>query len=227
MFSGLTRRQATDAVARMCYDFSQPNMLKTLSSVKQGTELDVISRWQAMLALILPSQFKIVQDIRDEDTGESLFSADQAGLGQFNLSLTQLAKVDPQLQTVVQQKWGLLLKLSFGITDEEYRTRPRLNRQLAREMAIAASHAMQSSAFLQQIDEALEGVEADDVMERRKKLLLTLLPVHQEVLGRFGFKGDKGYVLAQKELMDFVDDHIVVNSINQATATLYQRAGLV
>lgn len=220
---------------------SQKMILAKLSDTKYVNALtnirnspgNIIMKWQGLLGLTMPLQLEVLNALSSD--GEILFPANSEGLAlyQHNLMHHQRNDKTGQLNRAIKAIWTYLFKLAFGATDNELRLAPKMTLESARKLAVTVSHATIVESFLQQIDKALETIQKEGKTEqelliaKRMKVLDTLLPLHTKILTDQGFRGDVGYVLSQKGLMDFSDDPVIMSAVNESTVKLYQRAGLM
>ncbi|CCB89964.1 protein C10 [Simkania negevensis] len=184
-----------------------------LSKIRASAE-PLIEKWQKFLGVILPIQIMIIRKYG--------YAGNQKGLAEFNEKLVKEAQTNPELKKLNEDKWLYLFKTTFGLKEVK-----SISLEEAQKMTSEIADAMTSEEFLQKIDEVMSNIQEGSMLERRQRLLDVLLPVQMEVMERYGFPGEEGYVQAQRAMMDFFFDPVVIEAAQRAQDTIFKRAKLM
>lgn len=187
---------------------------ETLLEIR-GSQDSLIEKWQRFLGVILPIQIMVIR--------KHGYPGNQKGLAEFNQKLMSEATQNPELENINREKWLYLFDKAFGLNEVKTLTLEQAQ-NLTREIA----DAMTAEPFLQKVDGVIQSLGAEgSMLERRQRLLEVLLPVQIEVMSRYGFEGEEGYVQAQRAMMDYFYDPIVIEEAQRAQETLFKRAKMM
>lgn len=186
---------------------------KDLIRIRESEE-PIIVRWQAFIGTVLPIQIEVV--------ARHGFSADQAGLSSFNNKLMKFNQEHAELRKINEKKWEYLLDKAFGVTNFR-----KITLKDAQDLIGEIADSMVSESFLEKVDQVkkLFGEELS-MVDKRKHLLEIIFPLHMQIMEKHGFIGDTGYVEAQRAIMDFYYDPMIMKKAIKAQHTVFQRAGL-
>lgn len=194
------------------------NLLKDHSSKLieiQNTELSILEKWQQFLRVILPLQIQVIKTYG--------FSDDQLGLSSFNEQYMKQAITHPYLSELNQQKWLFLFETTFGVTEFK-----EISLLEAQSLIADITSEMTSDSFLNQIDSAMNILDQDSTLiQKRTALLNILFPLHMSVMAKHGFKGDRGYIQAQRAIMDYYYDPQIAQDAAHAQSVVFKRAKLI
>jgi len=97
----------------------------------------------------------------------------------------------------------------------------------ARQIVFMVTSHLQQNSFLQNLNArvAALGAEATD-LQKNEALQQELLGAWMEVLPKFGFEGDRGYVQFQAALVQHSSDQEIATMINGALMAVSKHAGL-
>lgn len=181
----------------------------------RASSLPLVNKWQIFLSVILPLQLEVIEEFG--------LGSDQAALAHYNEQYLQQSLHDEALRALNAQKWEYLLQHAFGL--EEFQ---EISLDQARSLAHDIVDAMGSESFLLEVDRVMNALPADaSMLQRRQKLLMVLMPLHMSVMEAHGFIGEEGYIQAQRALMDFYHDPIILEQVSRAQGILFKRAGLL
>lgn len=185
-----------------------------LQAIK-ASELPLVNKWQILLSVILPIQLEVIKDLGLGD--------DQLALAHFNQACLEHSLQDEQLHDLNAQKWAFLLDKTFGIKELI-----EISLEQARLLAQDIVDAMLSESFLLEVDRVMATVPDDaSLLLKRQKLLTVLMPLHMSVMQEHGFEGEEGYIQAQRALMDYYHDPLIMAGVSRAQTVLFKRAGLI
>ncbi|WP_420421970.1 protein C10 [Simkania sp.] len=184
-----------------------------LLSIRASDE-PLIEKWQKFLGVILPIQIMVIR--------KHGYAGDQKGLAEFNEKVVREAQTDLELKKLNEGKWLYLFKTTFGLNEVK-----AISLEDAQKMTREIADAMTSEEFLQKIDEVMATLQEGSMLERRQRLLDVLLPVQMEVMERYGFPGEEGYIQAQRAMMDYFFDPVVIKQAQRAQDTIFKRAKLM
>ena len=188
--------------------------LEDLKNIKASTD-PISSKWQKFIELIIPIQFSEIRKL--------MYPGNQDGLSKFNIDVMEASKTNSKLNELNLEKWKFLLENAFGVT--EYK---QISLERAQQMIKEISEEMQTGAFLMKVDKmATPEYETLPMVEKRKKLLELLIPVHMSVMKKYGFEGESGYVLGQRALLDYHSDPFIKGHFNSAQFKVFGRAKLL
>lgn len=190
---------------------------KRQAQLEQINELAVplMEKWARFLMIVLPIQLRTIRSLGFEDN--------QAALSSFNEQYMQYAAEDVSLHDLNQQKWMFLLEKAFGVTDFK-----EISLEEARSLIEDIALEMTSDAFLEKLDAAIANLkDPNSMMEKRQLLLTILFPMQMAVMTKHGFEGEKGYVQAQRALMEYHFDPIVSKHATLAQTTVFKRIKLL
>jgi hypothetical protein len=194
------------------------NVLKTQKAALEAvraSKLPLVNKWQIFLSIILPIQIEVLRNL---DLG-----SDQLALAHFNEQYLLHSLQDDRLRELNAQKWAFLLDEAFGL--KELR---EISLEQARSLAQDIVEAMQSESFLLEVDRVMATLAADaSMLLRRQKLLTVLMPLQMAVMQEHGFAGEEGYIQAQRALMDYYHDPLIMERVVPAQMMLFKRADLI
>ena len=174
----------------------------------------LIEKWQRFLGVILPVQIMVIR--------KHGYAGNQKGLSEFNERLMNELGSDPELKKINDAKWVFLFEKTFGMSEVKTMTLEEAQ-NLTRDIA----DAMGDESFLKEVDTAVASMNEAPMLERRQKLLDVLLPIQMGVMAQHGFIGEEGYVQAQRAMMDYFYDPVVVSEAQRAQETLFKRAKMM
>ncbi len=178
------------------------------------SEEPIVIRWQAFIGTILPVQITVI--------AEHGFSADQIGLSNFNDKLLKFNSEHVELRKINEKKWEFLLEKAFGLTKFK-----KISLKQAQDLICDIADEMISDNFLHSVDQINKLFPKEITMvERRKYLLEIIFPLHMKIMEKHGFKGDFGYVEAQRAIMDYYYDPLIMKRASQAQSIVFKRAGI-
>ena len=174
----------------------------------------IVIRWQAFIGTILPIQITAIAKFG--------FSADQTGLSQFNDQLMKFNQGNDILKEINMKKWEYLLGVAFGLTS--FRT---ISLEKARSLVVEISDEMTSESFLNEVDQISNMFDDSlSLSDRRKHLLEIIFPLHLRIMEKHDFEGDLGYVEAQRAIMDYYYDPVIMEKASVAQDVVFTRAKL-
>ena len=176
-------------------------------------EAPILGRWQMFLSIMIPLQMQVASEFG--------FEKDQKSLSNFNQQFMKCALENPKLKEMNAEKWRFVFKEGFGI--ENYK---EISLEEARSLIKDIADKMMSEQFLTSIDTHFQSSEELSTLEKRKRLLDILLPVHKLVMEEHGFLGEDGYILAQRALLDYYYDPFIMQMSTQAQKVIFERAKL-
>lgn len=180
----------------------------------RDSEETIVIRWQALIGTILPIQIEVIANYG--------FSADQQGLSLFNDKLMKFNNEHIELRKLNEKKWEYLLEKAFGLT--KFR---KIELKQAQDLICEIADEMESEEFLNSVDQIRSLFSHDlSMVDRRKHLLEIIFPLHKRIMEKHGFLGDKGYVEAQRAIMDYYYDPVIMERATRAQHTVFRRAGL-
>jgi hypothetical protein len=181
----------------------------------RGLNIPLMEKWARFLIIILPIQLRVIKALGFDDN--------QAALSNFNEQFIRQAEEDPSLRELNNQKWKFLLEKAFGVTEFK-----ELSLEEARTMIEEITEEMTSDAFLEKLDAAVASLkDPNSLIEKRQLLLSMLFPLQMSVMEKHGFAGEKGYVQAQRALMEFHYDPIISGHATRAQTTVFKRIKLL
>jgi len=178
------------------------------------SEDPLIEKWQRFLGVILPIQIMVIR--------KHGYAGNQKGLAEYNQWLSEESAKDPALKKVNDDKWLYLFQTAFGFSEIK-----SISLEEAQKMTREIADEMTAEPFLQEIDRVVGSLKEGSMIERRQRLLDVLLPVQMKVMERYGFMGEEGYVQAQRAMMDYFFDPVVVAEAQRAQDTIFKRAKLM
>lgn len=185
-----------------------------LLKIKEKT-CSLMEKWQDLLQVILPIQ---MDAIKAYSLGDG-----QAGLSKFNEAYAHAALDSSTLRELNTKKWLLIFDKAFGMT--EYR---EISLGQAQSLIKEIREEMTSEPFLLEVDQAIHSLESGaSMVEKRQAVLTILFPLHMSVMRRHGFEGEKGYVQAQRAIMDYYHDPEISKMAAQAQSVVFKRAQLI
>jgi len=180
----------------------------------RSVEKSLIEKWQMFLEIILPIQINVVQKYG--------FQGDQQGLSSFNEKYLKYSEQENTLWELNEQKWLFLFEHAFGLNEIR-----KLSLDEATALLKDIFTAMISESFLKKVDEVMARCDdAATMLEKRQALLEVLLLLHMSVMEKHHFIGEKGYLQAQRALMDYYHIPELMKGANYAQKVLFERAGL-
>lgn len=185
-----------------------------LAKIK-AVQYPLIVKWQMMLSVLLPIQFENIKKIG--------FTNEQSALVDYNAQLMHYQQLDQKLKDLNDAKWNYIFEQAFDV-----KTVDNITKDQAMMLIKDISTEMMSETFLTQVDEFMAKLDPKmQVLEKRQALLSLLIPMQMQVMGRHGFEGEKGYVQAQKALMDHMHEPQMIEMATKAQITLFNRAKLM
>lgn len=181
----------------------------------RASDLPLVNKWQIFLSVILPVQLEVIKEFG--------FGSDQLALAQFNEQYLLQSLQDDRLRELNAQKWEFLLDKTFGLKELQ-----EISLEQAQSLSQDIVDAMLSESFLLEVDRVMELLpEGASMLLRRQKLLEILMPLHMSVMETHGFIGDEGYIQAQRALMDYYHDSLIMECVTRAQMVLFKRANLI
>lgn len=181
----------------------------------QSSPLPLVQKWQMFLSILLPIQKNILKNF---GLGE-----EQLAISQFNQQFMEQAAKNPILRRVNQQKWEFLFEKAFGL-----KTAREISLEEARSLVAGIVRAMTGELFLQEIDQiAAQFDENTSLVTKRQALLTVLFPLHMAVMAQHGFEGERGYIEAQRAMMEYTYDPEIMQGVTEATTIVFKRAKLL
>ena len=154
------------------------------------SKASLTKRWGAMIDIFMPLQMQIAKNYLPDEPVWVL---------SFNQHLNECKASDPSVKRLDEEKWAYLLETSFGITDI-----PAISLEKAQAMARDIAASYNNEERVAQLESIKETSAASEVMY---DLMMALeMPVFEE----HGFKGETGYIVAQKAILEFFDDPLIV-----------------
>lgn len=191
--------------------FQQMQEQKSALEAIRVSQQPLVEKWQQFLQIILPIEMM--------ELSSRSARADQAGLSDFHVQYLDRSPHNPALFDLAKRKWLFLYEHAFGVT--EFRD---FSLEEARRMVAEITEQMTSDTFLQTVDQAMANLgEGADLIEKRKALLTVLFPLHMSIMEKYGFEGEKGYVQAQRALIDYYFDPEILESHNRGHQILFKR----
>lgn len=195
------------------FNLIKSNELKLIAI--QENRIPLVKKWQQFLQLILPIQLEIIKTYGLE--------GNQLGLSIFNKQYMERSLENPTLSQLNKQKWLFLFEKTFGATEFK-----QLSLKETQDLVEDIASAMTSDYFLNQIDDAMNSLNEDvSMIQKREHLLTILFPLHMSVMERHGFKGELGYIQAQKAIMDYYHDPKISQDSSHAQSVIFKRAKLL
>ena len=189
------------------------NESKLLAIHKSSGSL--VEKWQDLLQLILSVQ---MEAIKPYNLGER-----QAALSRFGEEYARGAAESVLLAEMNKKKWLYLFEKAFGVAEFE-----EISLVKAQELIAHIGEEMTAEPFLKKIDEAVISLPPNaSLFERRKAVLKVLIPLHLSVMAQYGFEGDRGYIQAQRAIMDYYHDPLIAQVAAQAQSIVFKRARLI
>lgn len=186
-----------------------------LRSIGADGSLTLLDRWQQMLEILLGAQMGCAAVYG--------FKADQQGLALFNNQHIEMMQNEAQLKRLNEEKWDYLLKTVFNLDK-----RVEITLEQARQVVKAVAEAIESEPFLVRVEQLMKQMPGQaTLIERRKELLSLLFPLIINVISRYGFEGEDGYLHYQRALMDFYQDQEIAQRSQRAQLILFKRANLL
>lgn len=180
----------------------------------RNSEEPLIEKWQKFLGVILPIQIMVIR--------KHGYAGNQKGLAEYNEKLVKESETNAELKKLNEDKWIYLFKTAFGMNEVK-----TITLEDAQKMTREIADAMTSEEFLQKIDEVMSTLKDGSMIEKRQRLLDVLLPAQMEVMERYGFPGEEGYIQAQRAMMDYFFDPVVIEEAQRAQDTIFKRAKLM
>jgi len=181
----------------------------------RNSDTSLINRWQNLLEVVLPAQVEVIKSLG--------FSEDQSGLSNYNEQFMKRAVEDQALRDLNEEKWSFLLEIAFGVKQQR-----KISLQDAQNLIEEIATAMTSEEFLQEVDQVVEKIDQKAPMVvKRQTILAVLQPLHLSIMAKHGFEGEEGYVQAQRALVDYYYDPVVMERANHAQDVFLKRANLV
>lgn len=189
------------------------SMEEALIAIRMSPDT-LMDKWQQLLQILLSVQLETMKN--------QGFVVDQASFGRFDAIYTQRSKENKLLAELNREKWLFLFNKAFGIHELK-----EISLQEAQNLIAAIVAKMTANTFLKRIDAAIDALAPDaTIVDRRKAILAELFPLHLSVMSLYGFKGEEGYIQAQRALMDHYSDPLIMQSAMRAQAIVFRRAKL-
>lgn len=180
------------------------------------SSLKANEKWLKFIEFFLPLQMEVIQQFG--------FANDQKGLSEFNTVFTRYQSKNDALRQINQTKWIYIYENCFGINSATQ----SISLETAKRLVCDIVKDMISEPFLLKIDGlALEFKEDTSLIEKRKRILELLTPLHQNVMEKYGFTGDDGYIQAQRALMEHYHDPIITQKASEGQIAVFKRARLI
>lgn len=188
---------------------------KELESI-QHSRSTLIVRWQKLLEILLGAQCSVIQKFG--------FAGNQNGLSQFNDQWVIAAATNPSLREANEKKWLYIFEKAFGLKGKLR----SISLPEARDLMKDIFEAMTSPEFLLHVDAFSQSLDPQSsLIEKRQKLLEILVPLHMSVMEKHGYSGEEGYIQAQRALMDFFHDPLIVEHATRAQFIVFKKAKLL
>lgn len=186
---------------------------QSLLTIRESKAL-IMEKWQNFLQVILPIQLEVIDRYG--------FGEGQVALSLFNEAYANQAATSRDLQELNRKKWTYLFEKAFNVSKVNDTSLEQI-RQLIADIA----EAMTSKQFLEQIDGITTSFSEDkSLVQKRQAILKALFPLHMSIMEQYGFKGETGYVHAQRAIMDYYYDSQIAQAAMHAQSVLFQRAKL-
>jgi len=181
----------------------------------RGLTIPLMEKWARFLIVILPIQLRVIKALG--------FGDNQAALANFNEQYMRASEEDLSLRMLNSNKWKFLLEKAFGVTEFK-----EMTLEEARNLIEDISQEMTSESFLEKLDVAIAQLKDPNSMNEKRQILLSLLfPMQMAIMEKHGFGGEKGYVQAQRALIEYHYDHIISGHATQAQNTVFKRLKLL
>ncbi|GEM_PF-1544766 len=175
----------------------------------------LVEKWQQFVAMILPIQLEVIE--------EAGFEGNQEGLSYFNELWMEAAAEEKELEDLNKEKWVFLFEKAFGLEEVK-----EISLTRARSLVKEITKEMLDEDFLELIEKEMSLLSHEAPMiQKRMTLLNLILPLHLRVMEEQGFKGDEGYVQAQRALTDYYSDPEIRASSTRAQLTVFRKAKLL
>ena len=177
--------------------------------------ISLSEKWQALLQVILPIQIEVIKAYNLEDN--------QLGLLKFNEEYSRCAQNYSTLRELNTQKWLFIFEKAFAVTEFK-----EISLQEAQSLIVEIAKEMTSETFLAQIDQVINSFKPNaSLIEKRQAVLTILFPLHMSVMEKHGFKGEIGYIQAQRAIMDYYHDPLISQRAAHAQSVIFKRALLI
>lgn len=144
-----------------------------------------IKRWGGAIDILMPTMIEAAKQCLPDQP---------VWLLSFNEHLNKHKAEDAELKALDDQKWAYVMEHGFGITDI-----PDISLDLAREMTRSIT-----TSFNEEIYKSLKAKHKPE--EAMYQMLMSLeIPAFEAN----GFKGEQGYFIAQKGILEYFDDRLI------------------
>lgn len=181
----------------------------------QKSSTSLIEKWQNLLQVLLPIQLDVIKNYG--------FGEGQLGLTQFNETYALCTAESTPLLELNKQKWLFIFEKAFKITEFK-----EISLQEAQRLIDDIVEEMISEVFLKKVDKIINSLPNEaSLIEKRKAILTVLFPLHLSIMAKHGFEGKTGYIQAQRAIMDYYYDPMIVQRAAYAQSVFFERAQLV
>lgn len=144
-----------------------------------------IKRWGGAIDILMPTMMEAAKESLPDQP---------VWLLSFNENLNKHKVDDAELKALDDQKWAYVMEHGFGITEI-----PAISLDLAREMTRGIT-----TSFDDEVYKELKSKHKPE--EAMYQMLMSLeIPVFEAS----GFKGEEGYFIAQKGILEYFDDRLI------------------
>lgn len=191
---------------------------RKLDGLKDDGDATVQEKWESMMQIRVGTELHVIAAFGYEPTSNGMLAYRQV----MNRLLQDATQSEREaIQKIDQDIWAELIHRTYAIIAEP------MQLLKAREVVLHVTSALQEEDFRNQLMDAIEelGASASET-EKNKKLQFHLLQIWRNVLPKFGFPGDDGYVKFQAALVEHSSDPTIATMIQGALMDVTTRAGL-